>query len=133
MTGLPRVIASTLSFRLMEMACHPSYPLNSENASPPGTFTLYLSCFCCAEMARPPKRASHTAAIPMVSLLMRFIAAPRVVSMGVAPDWVAVPAQSRAQKPAATAVDDGLDKRGRAETIGRWYRSITASNLSNEC
>src|SRR5215470_13479848 len=43
MTGLPRIIAMTLSFRLMEMACHASYPLNSENASPPGTFTVYLS------------------------------------------------------------------------------------------
>src|SRR6478736_2752779 len=29
---------ATFSFRLMEMACHPSYPLNSANASPPGTF-----------------------------------------------------------------------------------------------
>src|SRR6185436_19098324 len=27
----------------METACQLSYPLNSENASPPGTFTLYLS------------------------------------------------------------------------------------------
>src|SRR5689334_3145363 len=27
----------------METTCHVSYPLNSENASPPGTFTLYLS------------------------------------------------------------------------------------------
>jgi hypothetical protein len=42
----------------MEMACHPSYPLNSENASPPGTFTVYLSC---AEMALPTKMASTNA------------------------------------------------------------------------
>ena len=55
----------------------PSYPLNSENASPPGTFTVYLSC---AEMAKPPKTASHTVAIPIVSMLLRFIAAPPVSS-----------------------------------------------------
>src|SRR5437016_5136348 len=56
--ALHRIIATTLSFRLMEMACHPSYPLNSENASPPGTFTVYLSC---AEMALPTKMASTNA------------------------------------------------------------------------
>ena len=53
----------------------PSYPLNSENASPPGTFTVYLSC---AEMAKPPKTASHTVAIPIVNMLLRFIAAPPI-------------------------------------------------------
>src|SRR4051812_47322192 len=37
----------------MPIACHPSYPLNSENASPPRTFTVYLSC---AAMTRPPRR-----------------------------------------------------------------------------
>src|SRR5262250_528385 len=35
-----------------------SNPLNSENASPFGTCTVYLSC---AEMALPPKTASATA------------------------------------------------------------------------
>src|SRR5262249_11294146 len=70
--GLPSVMAITFSFRLMEMACQDSYPLNSENASPPGTFTLYLSC---ADMARLPRRAIHTVAIPIVNLLIRFIAA----------------------------------------------------------
>src|SRR6185436_4792861 len=58
----------------MEIDCHASYPLNSENASPPGTFTVYLSC---AEMARPPRTATHTA-IPIVNMLLRFIAAPPV-------------------------------------------------------
>ena len=51
----------------------PSYPLNSENASPPGTFTVYLSC---ADMAKPPETASHTVAIPIVNIPVRFIAAP---------------------------------------------------------
>src|SRR5260370_37357598 len=40
--------------------CQSSYPLNSENASPFGTCTVYLSC---AEMALPPKTASTTAMI----------------------------------------------------------------------
>src|SRR5262245_34541164 len=42
----------------MEMACQSSYPLNSDIASPPGTFALYLSC---AAMAKPAIRASTTA------------------------------------------------------------------------
>src|SRR5262245_40509974 len=54
----------------MEIACHASYPLNSENASPPGTFTVYLSC---AEMAKPPNTASHTVVIPIVNMRVRFI------------------------------------------------------------
>src|SRR3954470_22363331 len=29
---------------LMETSCQPSYPRNSENASPPGTAIVYLSC-----------------------------------------------------------------------------------------
>src|SRR5215467_1219478 len=52
----------------MEMACHPSYPLNSENASPPGTFTVYLSC---AEMA---STASNTVIVTIVSMILFFIA-----------------------------------------------------------
>src|SRR5262245_27420498 len=59
----------------MEIACHDSYPRNSENASPPGTFTVYLS-LSCVELAKPPKTASHTVAIPIVSMLLRFIAVP---------------------------------------------------------
>ena len=66
-TGLPRITATTLSFRLIEIACHASYPLNSENASPPGTFTVYLSC---AEMATPPKTASIAAIVVIISMLL---------------------------------------------------------------
>src|SRR5882672_8688506 len=47
----------------MATTCQSSYPLNSENASPFGTCTVYLSC---AEMALPPKTAS-TAAIITIS------------------------------------------------------------------
>src|SRR5262245_58778654 len=64
--------AITLSFRLMAMVCHSSYPRNSDIASPPGTFAVYLSC---AETAQP-KTASHTIAIPSVSFLVGVIAAP---------------------------------------------------------
>src|SRR5262249_34298216 len=71
-TGLPRMTATTFSFRLIPMACHDSYPRKSENARPPGTFTVYLSC---AELAKTPKRASHTA-IPIVHMLLRFMATP---------------------------------------------------------
>src|SRR5262245_54767554 len=54
----------------MEIACHPSYPRNSDMASPPGTFAAYLSW---AEMANPPRTASHSV-IPIVNMYLRFIA-----------------------------------------------------------
>src|SRR5215831_15552798 len=62
------MIATTLSFRLMEMACQSSYPLNSDIASPPGTFALYLSC---AAMARPATRANTTARIAPIWTFIR--------------------------------------------------------------
>jgi hypothetical protein len=52
------VTATTLSFRLMEMVCHASYPLNSENASPPGTFKVYLSWAACASLTRTERNMS---------------------------------------------------------------------------
>lgn len=36
-------IATAVSFRLMGIDCHASYPLNSENASSPGALTVYLN------------------------------------------------------------------------------------------
>src|SRR6185503_15983337 len=53
----------------MEMTLQSSYPLNSENARPPGTFTVYLSC---AEMALPPRTASATEIIAIVTMLLAF-------------------------------------------------------------
>src|SRR5262245_48881136 len=45
----------------METVCQPSYPLNSENASPFGTFTVYLRCpLSCAVTALPPRTPSTT-------------------------------------------------------------------------
>src|ERR1700692_2434769 len=54
----------------METTCQASYPLNSENESPFGTFTVYLSC---AEMAQPPTKASTPVIIGIVSILLPFI------------------------------------------------------------
>src|SRR5262245_57619325 len=53
------------------MTSHDSYPLNSANASPPGTFTVYLSCATTATTLVP---ASHSVATPMAIMLFRFIA-----------------------------------------------------------
>src|SRR5215469_10381538 len=44
----------------METTCHASYPLKSENASPFGTCTVYLSCWARAML---PKAATDTAMI----------------------------------------------------------------------
>jgi hypothetical protein len=54
MTEFPKIAANTPLLSLVEMTGQSSYPLNFENASPPGTCTVYLS----AEMATPPKTAS---------------------------------------------------------------------------
>src|SRR6267143_1334181 len=69
----------------METVCQPSYPLNSENASPFGTRTEYLAWpVSCAEMARTPKTAStettsETTTITTAGILLLFIATLRVV------------------------------------------------------
>src|SRR5579859_7159778 len=63
----------------METTCQPSYPLNSENARPFGTFNAYLSC---AEKLRPPKTASDTATTTIGTAIvsLRFIASTSFVS-----------------------------------------------------
>src|SRR6266480_1495237 len=67
----------------METVCQPSYPLNSENASPFGTRTVYFAwAVSCAEMAPPPKTAStetasETTTITTAGTLLLFIASPR--------------------------------------------------------
>src|SRR5271155_1309117 len=58
------------SVRLGPTACQSSYPLNSENASPFGTFTVYLSC---AAMAQPPMTASTPVIAAIVAILLHFI------------------------------------------------------------
>src|SRR6185436_8251936 len=64
----------------MEIVCQPSYPRNSENASPFGTRTVYLAWpVSCAEMVLPPRTAStetasETTTITTTGILFRFIA-----------------------------------------------------------
>ena len=47
----------------MEMRCQSSYPLNSENASPLGTFTSYLAASGDSALAQ----AYATASVPIIS------------------------------------------------------------------
>ena len=64
MTGFPKIAANLPLLSLIEMTGQSSYPLNSENASPPGTCTVYLS----AEMALPPKTASPAATMVIIAV-----------------------------------------------------------------
>src|SRR5438105_14008366 len=73
MAGFPMITATAFSLRLIEIACHPSYPLKSENARPPGTFTVYLSC---AAAANPPRTTSTTVPTPIADTLFALIATP---------------------------------------------------------
>src|SRR5256884_3366437 len=54
----------------METTCQFSYPLNSENASPPGTFTVYLSW---ADRALPPNALTSAVTIAIVPNPLLFI------------------------------------------------------------
>src|SRR5262245_16714617 len=109
-------MATTRSFRLMEIACQPSYPLNSDIARPPGTFAAYLSC---AEMARPLKIASHTAAVPIVSMLLRFIRAPPYSPSGVVRVDVVARLRSSGVAGVTQRLHDGGVARGRVVGLGR--------------
>src|SRR5438093_5035605 len=69
----------------METVCQLSYPLNSENASPFGTRTVYLAWpVSCAEVALLPRKAStetasETTMITTAGILLLFIATLLVV------------------------------------------------------
>src|SRR6266480_3061006 len=63
----------------METTCQASYPLKSENASPPGTFKAYLSW---ADMALPPKALTSTATIAIVRMRWLFITSSSFVKLG---------------------------------------------------
>src|SRR5437773_4371555 len=54
----------------MERTCQFSYPLNSEKASPPGTFTVYLSW---ADRAPPPTALTSAVTIAIVPKPLLFI------------------------------------------------------------
>src|SRR5437879_7980726 len=55
----------------MERTCQVSYPLNSANASPPGTFTVYLSW---ADRALPPNALTSAVTIAIVPKPLLFSA-----------------------------------------------------------
>src|SRR5256714_2662243 len=63
----------------METTCQASYPLNSENASPPGTFKAYLSW---ADMALPPKAVTSAVTIAIVRMHWLFITSSSLVKLG---------------------------------------------------
>src|SRR5437762_2987052 len=75
MVGLPTITLSTSSVRAEETTDQSSYPLKSENAIPLGDFNEYLSNFSCA-YAAIAATAAMPVAIPIVSLLFRFMADP---------------------------------------------------------
>src|SRR5436309_3257549 len=54
----------------MERTCQVSYPLNSAHASPPGTFTVYLSW---ADRALPPNALTSAVTIAIVPMPLLFI------------------------------------------------------------
>src|SRR3989442_7701672 len=66
----------------MERTCQASYPLNSENASPPGTFTVYLSWAAWADMALPPKALTSAVTIATVSMRLLFVTSSSSVKLG---------------------------------------------------
>src|SRR2546422_1019836 len=63
----------------METTCQASYPLNSENASPPGTFKVYLSW---ADRALPPKALTSAVTIAIVRMRLLFITNSSFVKLG---------------------------------------------------
>src|ERR1700760_112512 len=79
-SGLPTTTAIVSPCWLAEMTSQFSYPLNSENARPPGTLRVYLSWLCLAEIAAPKTTARKAATLPLISMRVSFIS--------VAPDGV---------------------------------------------
>src|SRR5438046_9708762 len=63
----------------MERTCQTSYPLNSANASPPGTFKLYLSWAAWADMALPPKALTSAVTIAIVHMRLLFITSSSLI------------------------------------------------------
>src|ERR1700743_3575875 len=67
MTGFPNITAITSPLWLTDIVCQFSYPLNSANASPPGTLSANLSW--AAETAHALATTTAIAAIPIILLL----------------------------------------------------------------
>src|SRR2546428_8166280 len=66
----------------METTSQASYPLNSENASPPGTFKVYLSWAAWADRALPPKALTSAVTIAIVHRRLLFITSSSFVKLG---------------------------------------------------
>src|SRR3989442_1103752 len=95
----------------METACQASYPLNSENASPPGTFTVYLSWAAWADMAPPPKALTSAVTIAIVHVRLLFITRSSFVKLGV---WYWM--ESRARPPQGSNASQALRTRSSRRT-----------------
>src|ERR1700726_718409 len=74
--GLATITLSTSSVRAEETTAQSSYPLKSENATPSGDFSAYLSC---AQTAAPPSAASTAVARAILDLLLLFMADPFLI------------------------------------------------------
>src|SRR2546426_7496571 len=109
----------------METTCQVSYPLNSENASPPGTFTVYLSWAAWADMALPPKALTSAVTIAIVHRRLLFITSSSFVKQEYGTGWSGGPGLLTARTPprrSAPAPSDEqtaahlADSRGTART-----------------
>src|SRR2546427_5890046 len=96
----------------METVCQASYPLNSENASPFGTRTVYLAwAVSCAEIVLPPKpasteTASETTTITAAGILLLLIATLLVVYWLPATARIRTPRLSPASPSVPVLTDD---------------------------
>jgi hypothetical protein len=70
--GFPRIAASKSPLWLTAITCQLSYPLNSENPSPLGTLTLYLS-WPAENAALEASTAIDIATLVLISMLLHFI------------------------------------------------------------
>src|SRR5262245_21269541 len=104
------------------MACQLSYPLNSDIASPPGTFAAYLSCLSCADVANPPRMESHTVANPIVRTLLRVITEPPMSSLAVVRlriHWTMVSIARSAERE-RERLDAGVEEFDRERAVDDW-------------
>src|SRR5208282_4970782 len=72
-TGLATISLMTFveSVKLGATTCQSSYPLNSENASPFGTFSVYLSCAARASATRTERNTPTNRVTRIVLPFMR--------------------------------------------------------------
>src|SRR6185369_15748693 len=81
--GFPRIAATAGPFWLMLISCQLSYPLNSENARPLGTFTVYLSEAGVAATAA--RTATDMAKETLIAMIRPFMVATPEITRGCQP------------------------------------------------